>query len=174
MLQFTGSRVVDCGLKLHSVTNDRTVFAGAAEDVATFAAENGGDWYACVMLSDGRGALRGPNLWGLAPSAKRVQLMLDVAVHLNRYLHHDGHWILAWKPHADELVAIWRDRDGDAQFPIDFSDRGDTLCDQPMTWFAEQADEAHRIWTERMRWVELGKGQTYRRAQGERAPSKPS
>jgi len=154
----------------------------------------GGDGrhYALIRRDDGSLLSHHPGSLPAVPD----QLMWadDMLRLLNRELHHDGAWVVCFthiKPQPIDCVLynpqhgdygryclIWLDQDGDPQFTQqwmegegelrDFADvilagRGST---------AQKCETSWQLWHEMMRKVLAPKeGQTFKRAQGQRAPS---
>lgn len=113
----TTARMINCGRALHRVP-DETVYAnlkdhldGAADEV---------EWYAVVLLSNGFGHIRGREERTAPPPAEPLERMIDLAVVLNRDLHHGGHWVVFWAD--DRMTALWRDGAGKPLIQQQFDD----------------------------------------------------
>jgi hypothetical protein len=157
---------VHVGRALHRVPTE-VVFAGLREDCAYVM---GKTWYACVLLEDGSGVLRGHRDLARRPAQDVVDKMVSIATKLNAEAHHDGHWVVGW---ADaRLHMFWRDADGDLQFCGDCNEPWQRIRNWPDTMFAELAEGFYKQWVEHMRAAERKEGEMYRRALGEAAPSK--
>ena len=153
---------VHCGRSLHRVPTE-VVFAGLREDCAEFLGQG---WYACVLLSDGSGVLRGNRERTKEPAQEVRDKMLAVAVMLNREQHNDGHWVIAW---ADgRLHMLWRDMDGDLQFVFEIDEPWVRVKDWPDTEFSARAEAGFRQWQEHMRAAERKPDELIRRALGEK------
>jgi hypothetical protein len=111
----TRFRQINCGLALHRVP-DRIVTTELAGHLERHV---GHHWFAVVMFADGRGAAMGATNHTPAPAEPALQAMAKWAVALNRDLHEDGHWIVAWSPHEQCPVLIWRDADGDIHLAVE-------------------------------------------------------
>lgn len=159
------------------------------------AAEEGGNqyaYYALIRRSDGNFVAHHPNMPHLDP----MQLMwaASALTRFNAELHHDGAWVLVFthpKPpsiliadpkyvECARYVFLWLDADGDVQFPMDWMENETELLDFADVVAAgiesnmQHAEESWQRWHHLMRVVpeiKAGKGQTYQRAKGERAPS---
>lgn len=156
------------------------------------AAEEGGHadaFYALIRRSDGNFLSHHP----AAPNLDPGQLLWAsrALTRFNKELHHDGAWVIVFthpKPlstlskHAEyaRYVFLWLDADGDVQFPMDWKENETELLDFADVVIAgiesnmAHAEESWQRWHLLMRVVpdiKPGKGQTYKRAQGEKAPS---
>lgn len=133
------------------------------------------------------------------PAPDQVMFASDMVESLNRHLHHDGAWVVVFTHPAavvpnmldlqettsmarpvidftgyDRWAFLWLDRDGDVQFALENDDLfAETLLSGPDHWM-EQAEQAWQRWHFHMREVldkKALEGATFKRAQGERAPS---
>ncbi len=109
----------------------------------------------------------------------------DMADVLNRNLSFGGAWIVGFThpavvsvlnvlalPEYGRWFFLWCDEDGDPQFSIENDDPFTHTLMKGPDWWIESAADAHASWKYHMRDVlELTPGQTYKRAQGERAQS---
>jgi len=108
----------------------------------------------------------------------------DMALGLNRMLHHNGYWILQWcHPEPIPVVSfqgrtyrkvntIFVDGDGDPQFTIECEDPIHAILSRGVDHWAEQAEQAWTKWHHLMREVLAPKPeQLYLRAAGQAAPS---
>lgn len=111
----TRFRQVNCGMTLHRIP-DNIVTTGLAGQLDRHV---GHHWYAVVMFADGRGAAMGATNHTPAPPAETLNAMAQWAVALNRDLHEDGHWIVAWSPGEQCPVMLWRDSDGDIHVAVE-------------------------------------------------------
>lgn len=154
----------------------------------------GGDGrhYAVIQRNDGSILVHHP----ASPQLSPMQMIwaADALKLLNREIHHDGAWVVVFthpKPqlenifqdakHADyrRYVLLWMDRDGDVQIPIEWleGDNEDfrTFTDVIMAGVHSTAQKAEGCWqvwhTMMIEVLEPREGQTFKRAQGERAPS---
>lgn len=156
---------VNLGKTLHHVPNE-IVMAGLADDFRDVL-EPG--WYACVLLSDGRGALSGATPFTARPGDDVCERMMEVAGLLNREHHNGGHWITAWS--GGIMHILFRDGDGDLQFCMEIDEPWVRVAPWPATEIASRAALAAAATREETRRMDARKGETYRRALGERAPS---
>lgn len=116
-------------------------------------------------------------------SPENMMFAVDIAVALNKHLHHDGFWFVGWT-HPEQFVLlgkgrtyqraiiIWFDKDGDPAFTVEITDPiWEILSAGPDHWI-EQCEQA---WQKRkvlmVDVLDPKEGQTFKRAQGEIAPS---
>jgi hypothetical protein len=111
----TRFRQVNCGMPLHRIP-DQIVTTGLSGQLARHV---GHHWYAVIMFADGRGAAIGAHNHTPVPSEDKIEAMARWAVALNRDLHEDGHWIVAWSSAEQCPVLLWRDADGDIHIAIE-------------------------------------------------------
>lgn len=111
-------------------------------------------WYALLLKMWGDGIFAGYSHVTPIPPDDVLQKMLDVSKKLNRDLHHDGHWILAWH-RAQRLALVWRDNDGALQFDIGCSDPWVYVQKWTDDDFAERAEAAWLEWAIRMQIVDV-------------------
>lgn len=147
--------------------------------LARFADEaESGPYFAVLCRSDGTLI---EHLQGPPPCIEQKMFAFDMVPALNKHLHHDGAWVLAFThPPAPANVAVpalaeyqrfvlmWMDKDGDVQFPVECHDRfWEVLTKGPDYWI-EQCEQAWKNWHFMMRDVLApGPHQLYRRAMGE-------
>lgn len=153
-------RAVRCGVRLHGVP-DQIVMASLAGQLHRHV---GADWYACVMFSDGDGICLGARDGVVPPPENVIAWLADKAIVLNKELHNNGHWIVAWSP-AHEPVLIWRDGDGDIHVAVEVSAKAETIDTFDRVSILTQAAKALSEARERVGFLELGRGQTHRLAQ---------
>lgn len=102
-----------------------------------------GPWTAVLIKSNGRGIMRGTH--GAPPVPGDVaERLIDLATMLNKELHLEGHWIVAWA--GDEIVLLWRDGDGDLHFTINFAEPWARVRHWPVTDFVQRAAGAWEKW----------------------------
>jgi hypothetical protein len=154
--------------------------------------EGDGRHYACILRENNDLIAHHP----YSPSIEAHQMLWarDMLVRLNKELHHDGAWVACFT-HPSRLTEpevmadgghreyrrvclLWLDKDGDVQFTWDWladhiADVRDfaTLMLHGPHWVMQQLEEAHRLWSIAQETLDLQEGQTFKRAQGERAPS---
>ncbi|WP_341702616.1 hypothetical protein [Ferrovibrio sp.] len=143
----------------------------------------GGPWSAVTYLRDGKAMLLGPDG---APDWAPDQFMFasDMAKGLNNWLHHDGFWIVGWTHPSrivllnqpgrsyTRMVMIWFDQDGDPGFTVESEDSVWKMLECGPRQWAEQAEQAWQQWERLMHEVlDPREGQTFKRAQGQTAPS---
>lgn len=123
---------------------------------------------------------------GWNPLPEQKMFAHDMVRALNKHLHHDGKWIVAFThpstfktpaQHATKCVYFNRwlflfvDKDGDPQFTMDNDNLfAEVLEAGPDKWM-EDAERAWQTWHTHMREVIDQKGVTFKKAQGEKAPS---
>lgn len=151
-----------------------------------------GQHYALIRLSNGNLVKFNPYSPALAPEQ---MLWADVILTLlNKELHHDGAWVVVFthpKPTPAQCVIynpthcdyeryglIWLDADGDSQFTMEWSAGESEMRDFADVLLAgresttEKAEAAWQAWHLCMREVlDPQEGQTFKRAQGQAAPS---
>lgn len=74
----------------------------------------GARWIACLITDTGHGVIRGHAPGAPHPDRLLQSLLTGIAIALNRHEARDGHWVTALNLDEHEVVAVWRDRDGDA------------------------------------------------------------
>jgi len=131
-------RGIACGFPLHRVP-DGIVTAGLADQMARHV---GRDWYAAVMFADGRGVAAGQAASTPAPPESLVEWMAKAATALNKDLHQDGHWVVAWAK-AVGIVLLWRDGDGDIHLACEVAPgRGERIEDYDKARLLDIASDA--------------------------------
>ena len=140
-----------------------------------------GSYYAILIGSDG-GFIEHQIGPGLAP--EQTIFGRDMVFLLNRHLHHDGAWMIVFtnptpKPIIEihgtvyqRFVFLWMDKDGDVRFPIENEEPfHEVLKAGPIAWL-QQAEVAWTTWHRLTHQVlDVRPSETYKRAQGESAPS---
>lgn len=137
MMQIPGSTaqmVPRMALRLHPVA-DFMCEAGVDTDLDDLYDE--GDWYCLMLRGNGTGLFIGQTPDTLQPPHEAQEKMLDVAMMLNRDLHHMGHWIVVWRK-SGYMCLVWRDNDAALQF--------DVTCEEPWVRVKGWADTE---WTDR-------------------------
>jgi len=153
------------GRKLHNVRTE-VVFASLLADCVTFLAPG---WYACVMLEDGQGWMRGRLDTTRQPAQDVRDKLFAVAVMLNREHHQGGHWVTAWA--GGRMHMLWRDKDGDLQFTFEIDEPWVRVRAWPDTEFSDRATKGYDQWVEHMKAMVFRSNEQFRRALGEQAPS---
>lgn len=170
VLQYTGSEEFQHIGKTHRV-DDRCVLAGLPEDLVVTA---GPHWYACVLGASGKGFMRGRQMFGAKPAAHECELLRTLCIRLNGEMPNDGHWVTVWNPAVDELVALYRDKDGDLQFTVDLAEREGTPTTANIDTYLQRCAEAFDQWfllTRKHAEMRPVEGETFKRALGQAAPS---
>lgn len=167
ILQDTTERYTRVPFGLHRVPDD-VVMARIDQDLDLHYGEN---WWASIAFSGGKVASLGAHNYGLIPNEMNKARIMELAIRLNRDLHHDGHWVLGFDFTEDMIFALWRDKDGDAQFdaslmPLKGSDSDSSIDGQ--IDILEQAYQVWREWT--FKDLEQKEGRdTFKRALGEKS-----
>jgi hypothetical protein len=120
----------------------------------------------------------------ITPTPEQEQWALRMAELLQREIHHDGRWAVAWtdpapvvRPdatvnahHPKRWTMVFMDRDGDVQFQVSVTDPlWECVRAGPLV-FIRQAEEAWSRCEERKRLADIRPGiDTFQRARGERA-----
>jgi hypothetical protein len=152
-----------------------------------------GRYYAIIRCENGRIVPIPFCAWELKPDQR--MFAEDVLRKLNRELHHDGAWVICFthvkRPSLEcvlldikdadyaRYALIWVDRDGDPQVTQDWMEgTTDELRDFAAVLAAgieslmAKCETSWLLWHEMMvDVIEPEEGQTYKRAQGQRAPS---
>lgn len=152
-----------------------------------------GRHYAFMQRSNGELLAHNPYSPEIDPH--QAMFAADVLKFLNRELHHDGAWVIAFthpkkpdpgmaifaQPSTEyrRYVLLWLDSDGDVQFAVEWIEGESELLDFPEVMaaglipIANQCEGAWAMWDLHMRKViEPRDGiDTFQRARGQRAPS---
>lgn len=127
----------------------------------------GDRWFALVLFGDGRWVARGSEEW-IKPQDLTLDLMRRAAVALNLEAAEDGHWVVALVPDAAELVALWRDHDGDAHVVVEYDHKIVRLHAWTNEQLAGQGAAALNLYRLQAAKVDVAPGQMIRRALGEK------
>jgi hypothetical protein len=124
-------------------------------------------WFCCLILAGGHAVIR-PSGPGIGTPDKPLQALLTgIAIALNSHEARDGHWVTALDMQEHEVVAAWRDRDGDMHLTIAFGEPTAILAWTDIE-FAAQAAAALDEWQSRVRDVDVLQRQMVRAALGEK------
>jgi hypothetical protein len=126
----------------------------------------GDRWFALVLFGDGRWVARGSEAW-IKPQQATLDLMQRAAVALNVQAAEDGHWVVALLPDAREVVALWRDGDGDVHVVVEYDHRVAALHAWTDDQLAGQGAAALNIYRAQAAKVDASPAQMIRRALGE-------
>ena len=154
------------GKRLHTVP----MYIVMADLGGSLAHLYGDGWYACILGSNGRGFMCGGNVAVPKPPEEVRDLLERVARVLNHEIHHGGHWVTVW--HNHEVSAVWRDGDGDTRFEVSFGVSWVDLKKWSPLDLVEKAAESHVRWWELQQALDIKPHETYRRALGERRPTR--
>lgn len=144
---------------LHRV-GDEACIASLAYQLDTLVSKA---WVAAVILSDGTGSMRTANVAVRWPSRGVQSQLVGIAIALNGHEAQDGHWVVALNTAENELVALWRDRDGDVQAVWEIGDPN-TVADWTDLDFAAQAHAALATMREQHAKVDVRPHETTPRA----------
>lgn len=177
------------------LTEDKMVTKTLLQHFALEAEFEGGSgqYYALMLRDNGDLMAHHPFSPGLDPA--QLMFAADVLRLLNRELHHDGAWVICFthpKPQAlksgihlpsthwefGRYALTWLDADGDPQFTQEWmegssSERRDfvSVLLQGIVPVAQMAEAAWQAAHEMTGVLELKPEQTFKQAQGQRAPS---
>jgi len=125
--------------------------------------------WVCVLREGGKW-----NYWqrgdGMPPPIDKRTYARTIVSFLNRELHFDGAWVGGWMDEGwKRFYLLWKDRDGDIQFPID------TATDQRWSQFrhwgvdvwGEHAASALSLWQSAQETLEVRPDQQMKLAQGQ-------
>lgn len=125
--------------------------------------------WACMLRTDG--------VWhywqktnATPPNAHKRNYARSVVRYLNKHLHHDGAWVGAWMDDGwKRFYLLWKDRDGDIQFPIDTA--GEVRWEELNKWTMEDwgnhATAAFTNWRCAMEAIGATPDQQVKLAQGQ-------
>jgi hypothetical protein len=153
--------------------------------------EGDGRYYGVIQRDNGDLLVHHPaSLSAVAPQLLWAGEVLRL---LNRELHHDGAWVLVFThPHSvpgpsvlhqaghaeyRRYGLIWLDADGDPQFTMEWQHGTAELpsfTDVMLAGIestAQKAEQAWMLWDDSHKTLDLKAEQTFKRAQGQRAPS---
>jgi|GEM_PF-2409581 len=153
--------------------------------------EGDGRYYGVIERDNGDLFVHHP---GSLPAVAPQLLWAGAILHLlNKELHHDGAWVLVFThpraapaesilhdaTHADyrRYGLIWLDADGDPQFTLEWQAGTDGLrtfadvVEAGIMSTAQKCEQAWMIWDDSRQTLDLKDGQTFKRAQGQSAPS---
>ena len=156
-----GAKLIHVGKYLHNVPND--IAMAAVRDQLDSQFPQG--WWACVLLSDGRGTLCPDGKTRNSPGLAQQDRIVSVCLMLNKDLHHDGHWIGAWSNHRFSI--LFRDRDGDLQFTIEFDEPWERLTRWTDQEFVDRAETGYVTYADQISRVNLKPEHLFKQAQGE-------
>lgn len=162
----TTMRIQNCGHATHKL-EDELVTCGLVEQLCE---ELGTSWYACVTFASGRMVTRGINRTTPGPNNQVRDTMHRTAAKLNRDLHHNGCWIVAW--HFDRLIFLWRDWDGDLAFMTQIDEPWPRIQRWSVIEFCDRIEASFEAFREMLRTVELKPEHTIKKAQGQQSATR--
>lgn len=144
-----------------------------------------GAYWALLMRADGLPRIETSAPALPKPAPEQVMFATDMATALNKHLHHDGAWLVVFThPPAVSVLdmfvtygrfaLVWIDRDADPQFSIDCDDDFTEVLLSGLDHWMEECERGWSKWSHHMTKVfdkKLRERITYKRAQGEQAPS---
>jgi|GEM_PF-3432441 len=138
--------------------------------VAWFYTEAGTKCWACMLRSDGKWHYWQKDQGMTPPNAHKRDYARAVVRYLNKHLHFDGAWVGAWMDDGyKRFYLVWKDRDGDIQFPIDTA--GEVRWDEMNKWGMEvwgnHATQAFQQWGHAMEAIGATPDQQLKLAQGQ-------
>lgn len=126
------------------------------------------DWWAVIVLRDGETATFTGR--GFQPSRGIQAWSDDLCRRLNREIHYQGCWTVAWLNDGQTFCTVWKDPDGDIQVIAADNLNWRHLNKVPLEKIVANCDQAIDHWTEQMLdGVDLGL-QTFKLAAGEPRP----
>ncbi|MGD0420538.1 MAG: hypothetical protein ABSA68_13330 [Xanthobacteraceae bacterium] len=176
--------------------DDRLITPALLKRFMQEAALDGGNGQHYAFIRRDNGNLVGHNPYSPEIAGHQMMFADDVLKKLNRELHHDGAWVIVFtnpkRPAPGDIlyaqgapaeygryVLIWLDEDGDAQVPIEWVENESELLDfadvltAGLEAIIQQCEAAWAMWHLHMRQViEPREGETFKRAQGQQAPSR--
>ena len=142
----------------------------SARLVAWFLENGGATCWVCMLRTDGVWHYWMPNKKGSPPNAYKRDYARSVVRYLNKHLHFDGAWVGAWMDAGwKRFYLVWKDRDGDIQFPIDTA--GELSWDEMKSWemevWGQHAAQAIEQWKHAMQAIDARPEQQLKLAQGQ-------
>lgn len=132
----------------------------------------GGGWYVMIVTQGGQLMRWGKFDFGVMPDDPRLAAMKRTCLDLNGQAAYDGHWAVAFNRGEDEMVALWRDGDGDVHAIVDFTGRWWDPSVWPPAEVLRKAAEAVEYWrSETSNVLESRPSELYRKALGEKPPT---
>lgn len=139
--------------------------------VAWFLAEAESKCWVCMLRTDGvwHYWMKDPGTVS-QPNAYKRDYARSVVRYLNKHLHMDGAWVGGWMDDGfKRFYLLWKDKDGDIQFPIDTSGevRWSDLRNWAMEDWGNHATQAFQQWKCAMETVDAQPHQQLKLAQGQ-------
>lgn len=132
---------------------------------------NPGSWWAAIQRTSGAVHRFESNMLVL-PTVEQQVFLMELLRRLNREIHHDGRWIVAWTHGNQRWIAMWVDPHGDIAFTMDNEDRWEEVIKQPMLYWVGDCEGSWTAWHHSMVTVlNPAPEAEYKRAQGQRPPS---
>lgn len=167
ILQDTTEKCIQVPFSLHHVPDD-IVKVRIGDDLDIHYGQN---WWTAIAFSSGQIVTMGSHNYGLIPNQTNKTRIMDLTVRLNRDLHHGGHWVVGFNFSEDMIFAIWRDKDGDAQFDASLMALSGRDSDSSIDGQIDILEQAYQVWREwTFKDLEQKEGRdTFKRALGEKS-----
>lgn len=148
---------------------------GAATVAYLFEQGEGAPWVCWVLHADHKLSVKeSPQVAGqpapVRPDAERREGARRLVIRLNREWHLGGAWLVTWFG-VEQLVAFWKDEDGDVQVSAAFADAWPRMRKWPIERFLDSCAAAWQQQEDNRRLLDVRPQETYRMALGEAAPS---
>jgi hypothetical protein len=170
-------------LKSHNLPDELVVTKATLKRIAAEAADSGSrTFFALLQLRNG--SFQSYECFGIELDETQMMFSRDLIGDLNRELHHDGAWLIVWsiaqrKPKGSigkstefrKFTLLWMDRDGDIAFPIECERSFDDYLAEGIHAMMAKCEQAYFLWLEAMNALALTPDETFKRAQGQEAPS---
>jgi len=142
--------------------------------IAWFMRESGSRCWVCFQYAENGAWRYWSKVDGTGPQESMRDYARRVVAYLNRELNHRGAWIGGWMDQGfSRFYLLWKDRDGDIQFPIDTA--GHIKPKEIMAWpiekWGEHGEAAYRSWRIAMEAIDAQPNQQIKLAQGQTRPN---
>ncbi len=125
-------------------------------------------WWVCALTRDGEWRYATHHPMGSEPDAEHKEYARKVCTHINRVANHGGAWLVAWIDNL-RFYLLWKDSDGDIHIPIECDKGWEAIREWTVEDWAEQAEQAHALWTEFHADLGIKDSQKIKLAQGQRS-----
>lgn len=138
--------------------------------LAWFMLESGSLCWTCTLRTDGTWRYWTKVIGQAEPDTYKRDYARKVVAYLNKNLSFEGAWLGAWMDTGwNRFYLLWKDRDGDIQFPIDTA--GEITWAELQTWSMEDwgnhVSNAHAIWVDTVKTIDAQPDQQLMLAQGQ-------